>query len=100
MVNAMNESEFRKFSLENDFSDPELKSLPANKFFDPHTHIEDLIILIKSGKFIVNTTSKVQEFEDGDMCTVKAGIEHTDQVGNDGVEYWSAWGNTKKKISL
>jgi cupin superfamily acireductone dioxygenase involved in methionine salvage len=88
----MNKIEFRKFALESNFSDPELKSLLANKFFHAHTHIEDLIILIKSEKFIVSITSKVQEFEDGDMCIVKAGIEHTNQVGNDGVEYWLAWG--------
>ena len=93
----MNKNEFRKFALDNDFSAPELKSLPANKFFDLHNHIEDLIILIKSGKFIVSTKSKLLEFEEGDMCTVKARIEHTDQVGNDGVEYWSAWGNTTTK---
>ena len=87
----MNEAEFKQYTLINGYATPELKSLPADKFFELHKHKDDLILLIQSGEFTVTKGSKTEVFGAGDMCLVKANLEHTDQVGDEGINYWLAW---------
>ena len=88
---GLDEAEFKEYALTNGYAAPELRSLPANKFFKSHKHNDDLILLIQSGEFTVTTGSKTEVFGAGDMCLVNANLEHTDQVGDKEINNWLAW---------
>ncbi len=87
----MNEVEFRAYAKAEGYREPEVRSQPANKFFDTHAHEEDLIVLITAGKFVVDYGDNKSVFGPGEMCHVVAGVDHTDAVGPDGASYVLAW---------
>ena len=87
----MNEAEFRAFAAAEGYDAPDARTQPANKFFDTHAHEKDLIVLITAGEFAVDYGDDKTIFGPGDMCQVKAGVDHTDAVGPDGASYILAW---------
>ena len=87
----MNETEFRAYAKAEGYREPEVRSLPADKFFDTHAHSEDLIVLITEGSFVVDYGNDRNEFGPGDMCYVAPGVDHTDKAGPQGASYVLAW---------
>jgi quercetin dioxygenase-like cupin family protein len=87
----MNESEFRSYAKSEGYDEPEVRSLPANKFFDTHAHDRDLIVLITAGSFTVDYGTQSSVFGPGDMCHVAPGVDHTDTAGAEGASYVLAW---------
>jgi len=83
----MTEAEFRAYAVAEGYSAPEAKSLPADRFFDTHTHDHDLIVLITAGEFTVGYGDDKTTFGPGEMCHVAPGIDHTDATGREGAEY-------------
>jgi mannose-6-phosphate isomerase-like protein (cupin superfamily) len=87
----MDEAEFRCYAKAEGYDEAELRSLPANTFFDTHAHDRDLIVLITAGSFIVDYGVDHSVFSPGDVCHVASGVEHTDTTGPQGASYVLAW---------
>ena len=87
----MTEDEFRLFAEKEGYTAPECKTQPPNAFFDQHAHKNDLIAFIQAGEFIVETDKNRKSFKAGELCTVEAGLVHTDSVARDGAKYLMAW---------
>jgi len=87
----MNEAEFRAYAEDEGFREPENRNLPPNRFFDTHTHKEDLIVLVAEGTLTVDYGDRQETFTAGDMCQVAPGVEHTDAAGAEGASFILAW---------
>jgi mannose-6-phosphate isomerase-like protein (cupin superfamily) len=82
---------FAEYAAAEAYGKPEARTLPANHLFGAHSHIDDLLIFVESGAYIVGYDDTQELIEPGQMLHVAPRTPHTDASGPDGAAYLIAW---------
>ena len=69
----------------------ENRTLPANFVFGEHVHMDDLLIYVTRGTYIVDYQGERCLMGPGEMHYVRPRIQHTEAAGPEGAEYQTTW---------
>jgi len=69
------------------FADIETKSVESNKHVGAHSHPFDVCAKVLAGEITLTFAGESHTYRTGDVFTMKAGCEHSEQCGPAGVSY-------------
>ena len=82
----MNKEEFEARLKEDGYTDIEAKSLQLRPPNDQHGHPFAVRGLVLSGAFTVTQSSITKTYRAGEIFSVAAGEDHSEEIGPDGAE--------------
>lgn len=80
----MHENEFRAGLAKDGFSEVALKTTPANVHNHAHAHEFEVRGLVLAGELTLSWQGKQNTYRAGEVFTMAAGCEHTEQFGPQG----------------
>lgn len=69
------------------YSDVLTKELPAGPEVAAHSHPFDVMAMVLEGEITLGVAGKRTTYRTGEVFTMVAGCEHTEQCGDEGVRY-------------
>ena len=86
----MDEQGFRALAKEEGYADPVLVEWDAGHVNDAHSHEFDAHIFVLEGDITVSCGDISVNLAPGSGGRLKAGLEHTEQIGPNGVKFLAA----------
>jgi quercetin dioxygenase-like cupin family protein len=83
----MNRAEFEKQCAAEGYGEIVDRTMEAEHFNADHAHEFDAYVLVVDGEMTITRHGKAEVFRSGDMCTVPAGMMHSEKCGVAGAHY-------------